>query len=163
MAELISSTRGDWRPITARRHWRYLGAVSPFNLHSRAPFISVHARPSSSYSSSGFHMLVARLDSAAASASWTCSPDVAPSRPLHCRRDAIADVRETSGEIRHHAHALRSLITAKIMIQCIICIYRVEHLKCYKVFSPKLDIVQKEVFDKMYRILREKRIINLEF
>lgn len=76
----------DWRRwclVTTWRHWRW-------SLRST----SIHAlRPSSSSFSS------TRLDSAAAaSVSWTCSPDVAPSQPLHCRRDAIADVRETSGE-----------------------------------------------------------------
>lgn len=139
---------GDISALSLRSTFIHALRSSPFTFYL----------PFSSFSFSESRTLVARLDSAAASAS--CSPDVAPSRPLHCRRDAIADARETSGEIKQHAHALCSLVMAKITIQCIRYVQGL--LKCYKMFFPKLDIVKKFFLTKCI-VLREKKIINLEF
>lgn len=37
------------------------------------------------------------------------------------------------------------------------------YIKCNKIFSPKPDIMQENISDKIYRVLREKNIDNIEF
>jgi len=39
--------------------------------------------------------------------------------------------------------------------------YNMFCIKYYKTFSPKLNIVQKNILNKIYKILREKKLIIL--